>query len=82
MKDAPARQPITRAIRFAVTAGTLSAVRLRQREAEAEQRGVELLEVLSEPELLHLRLVCKALPSGAIWQDAVAAIRRHGNTDG
>ncbi len=78
MNNAPAQQPITRAIRFAVAAGTLSVVRLQQREAEAERQGVDLLVVLNEPELLHLQLIRKALLPNASWQDAVAEIRRCG----
>ena len=78
MNSVPAREPTTRAIRFAVCAGTLTAPRIQVRRSEAEQRGLRLLDVFTEAELLHLRLIQKALMEGATWEDAVAAIERHG----
>lgn len=70
----PAQQPSTRAIRFAVSAGTLTAPRIQKRRTEAEERGVGLLAVLTESELMHLQLVRKAMMADATWEDAVAAI--------
>lgn len=74
----PTDQPDTRSVRFAVSAGTLHPALVRTREAEAQRLDVSLLVVLTEAELLHLRLIQKALPPGATWVDSVAAIRRCG----
>lgn len=78
MNAMSARQPTTRAIRFAVCAGTLTAPRIQARRVEADQRGLRLLDVFTEAELLHLRLIQKAMMEGATWEDAVAAIESHG----
>lgn len=78
MNSVPVREPTTRATRFAVCAGTLTAPRIQVRRAEAEQRGLRLLEVFTEAELLHLRLIQKALMEDATWEDAVVEIERHG----
>lgn len=64
-----------RAIRFAISAGPLTAVRLAARNAEARSRGVHLFLVCTEAELLHLQFVQRAMPPGSTWEDAVEAIR-------
>lgn len=69
-------QPTTRAIRFAVAAGVLTAARLREREAYAARHSAHLSDVLSEADRLHLLLVLKALGSTATLMDACAAIHR------
>ena len=76
MVSVPAKQPTTRAIRFAVSAGTLTPPRIQRRRVEAEQRGVHLVDVLTEAELMHLQLIQKVLPPGATWADAVEVIMR------
>ena len=70
-------QPITRAIRFAVEAGVLSAARLREREAYAQRHGAQLVDVLSEADRVHLLLVLKALGPHASFADACATIHTH-----
>lgn len=78
--DLPAPDPpTTRAFRFSVAAGALTPARIRERQVVAEHQRVGLLTVLSEPERLHLELVKKTLRPGATWEDAVAAILRHGS---
>lgn len=74
----PSEQSDTRAIRFAVSAGTLTPARIQALEAEAQRQGVGLLAVLSEAELLHLQLIQKTLPPGATWADSIATIHRCG----
>lgn len=76
--NAPPPQPITRAIRFAVSAGVLTSARLREREAYAMVHGVPLLDVLSASDRVHLLLMLKALGPTATLADACAAIHRHG----
>jgi len=70
--------PTSQAIRFAISAGPLTAVRLATRETEAQRQGVHLFCVCSEAELLHLQFVQRAMPVGSTWEDAVAAIRATG----
>lgn len=76
MASVPAKQPTTRAIRFAVSAGALTPPRIQRRQVEAGQRGVHLVEVLTEAELMHLQLIQKVLPPDATWVDALEAILR------
>lgn len=75
--SAPADQPITCAIRYAVSAGVLTAARLRERTAYAARHQVDLLLVLSEAERMHLLLVMKALGPMATRAEAIAAVLRH-----
>lgn len=81
MYDQTGRQPITRTIRFAISAGILTPGRLRDLEESSQKAGLGLLDLLNEAELLHLQLVQKALGPGATWQDAAAAIRRGRGTE-
>lgn len=74
----PQPQPLSRAVRFAISAGPLTAVLLAQREAEATRAGKHLLEVCSEAELLHLQFIQRTMPLGSGWEDAIAAIRAVG----
>ena len=72
--------PLSRAVRFAISAGPLTGVLLAQREAEATRAGTHLLAVCSEAELLHLRFIQRVLPPGSTWEDAVAVLRAAGGT--
>ena len=78
MYDQSGRHLITRTIRFAISAGVLTPARIRERQDEARRLGVGLLAVLSEAELLHLKLIKKVLWFEATWEDAVEAVLRHG----
>lgn len=73
----PTTNSDSRAIRFAISAGPLTAPRLAARQAEAKRRGVRLFEVCSEAELLHLQFIQRAMLLGSTWEDAVEAIRTH-----
>ncbi len=66
---------MTPATRFAVSAGPLTPRRLTAVLDEAERRGVYPLDVFTEVELLHLRLIEKTLPPESTWEDAMDAIR-------
>lgn len=70
----PTEQPSIRAVRFAISAGPLHAVRMRQRQDEAARQGAFLLDVLSTTELVHLQMIRNAMAVEATWEDAVAAI--------
>ncbi len=76
--DNPQPNSHTRAIRFAISAGPLTAVLLARREAEAKRVGKHLLEVCSEAELLHLQFIQRTMPVGSTWEDAIVAIRATG----
>lgn len=76
----PIPQPLSRAVRFAIAAGPLTAVLLARRAAEAQRCGKHLLEVCTEAELLHLHFIQRAMPLGSGWEDAIAAIRAVGRS--
>ena len=63
-----------RSVRFAISAGPLTSVRLHLRRAEATRQGVSLLEVLTAAELFHLQVIRNAMAGEATWEDAVTAI--------
>lgn len=67
--------PLSRAIRLAISAGPLTAVRLATRQAEAKSHDKHLFLVCTEAELLHLQFVQRTMPLGSTWEDAVEAIR-------
>ncbi len=79
MYDHTGRQPITRTIRFAISAGVLTPSRIRERQDEARRLGTGFLEVLTEAELMHLQLIKKTLRPEATWEAAVGVIQRHGS---
>lgn len=65
-----------RAIRYAVSAGVLTAARLRERTADAARQRVDLHDVLTAAERIHLLLVMKALGPMATRADAIAVVQR------
>ena len=70
----PTERPLMRSVRFAISAGPLTSVRLHLRRAEATRQGVSLLEVLTAAELFHLQVIRNAMAGEATWEDAVTAI--------
>lgn len=79
MYDQTGHQSMTRTIRFAISAGVLTPARIRERQDHAQRLGAGFLEMLSEAELLHLKLLKKTLRPEATWEDAVRAIQRYGS---